>query len=312
MGVGTHVSNAWPFCVDYDNAYLTMQQDGTVQLAIGVPEIGCGSATTLAQLAGETLGLPPQSIRVVQGDTAATPFDIGSHASRTLYAGGTAVIAAAEQLKQKILQFAATACATPADALEIAEGQIIATATGAPLSSLAALAYQAHLQNRQFVGIGQTIPGNAPPWHAHFAEVEADLSTGKISVLKVVAAHDVGKAINPLIVEGQIEGGVLMSVGYATGEEIVYDEQGKQQNTSYHSYMLPTAADRPEIEALIIEAGDPTGPLGAKGVGETGTIPTPAAILNAVYDALGIRFTELPLNEERVFKAWRDKQEQKI
>jgi len=150
------------------------------------------------------------------------------------------------------------------------------------------------------------VPGNAPPWHAHFADVEVDLTTGKVNVLKIVAAHDVGRAINPMIVEGQIEGGVLMGMGYATNEEIRYNEKGEQQSFNYGNYMLPTAMDRPEIEAVIIESCDPTGPYGAKGVGETGMVPTPAAILNAVHNALGIRFTELPMSEERVYKALKE------
>ena len=303
MGVGTHVSNSWPFCVDYDNAILSMQQDGSLQLSVGVPEIGCGSGTTLAQLAAEALGVPFDRISVIQGDTAATPFDIGSHASRTLYAAGTAVLAAAKQLKSEILLYAAAEYKISVEKLDIEDGIVKDTEKGGTVANLAEFAWQAHLRNRQFIGIGQTVPGNAPPWHAHFAEVEVDLTTGKVDVLRVVAAHDVGKAINPLIVEGQIEGGVLMGVGYATNEEILYDAEGRQQSFNYHNYMLPTAADRPEIEAVIIEAADPTGPFGAKGVGETGMVPTPAAILNAVYDALGIRFMELPLSQERVYKA---------
>ena len=327
MGVGTHVSNSWPFCVDYDNAILSMQQDGSLQLAVGVPEIGCGSGTALAQLAAEALGVPFEQISVIQGDTAATPFDIGSHASRTLYAAGTAVLAAAKKLKQDILLYAAEKYKTSVEKLDIIlldgqkerkearvlpvkeykDGVIKNMETGETVATLAEFAWQAHLNNRQFVGIGQTVPGNAPPWHAHFAEVEVNLTTGKVDVLRVVAAHDVGKAINPLIVEGQIEGGVLMGVGYATNEEILYDTKGRQQSFSYHNYMLPTALDSPLIEAIIIEAADPSGPLGAKGVGETGMVPTPAAILNAVYDALGIRFMELPLNQERVYLALKNK-----
>jgi xanthine dehydrogenase molybdenum-binding subunit len=307
MGIGTHVSNSWPFCVDYDNAYLAMHQDGSLQLSIGVPEIGCGSGTSLAQLAAEILGIRPEMINVVQGDTASTPFDIGSHASRTLYAGGTAVVAAAKQLKQKVLQYCAEAYDMAPENLDIVDGNIVNIGNNNKIASLGEIAYKAHLLNRQFVGLGQTVPGNAPPWHAHFAEVEVDLSTGKVIVVKIVAAHDVGKAINPLIVEGQIEGGVLMGVGYAINEEILYNEHGKQQNYSYFNYMLPTAADRPEIEAVIIEANDPTGPFGAKGVGETGMVPTPAAIMNAVYDAVGIRFKELPMNAEKVFKALKER-----
>ncbi|MDR2862108.1 MAG: molybdopterin-dependent oxidoreductase [Syntrophobacterales bacterium] len=301
MGIAAWVSNSWPFCVDYDNAYLSMHQDGSLQLSVGAPEIGCGSGTSLAQLAADTLGVPFEAIDVTQGDTAMTPFSIGSHASRTLYATGTAVVAAAENLKQEILKYAAETFDIPLDNLDIVGANIVKV-DNTVVISVNDLAVKAHLLDRQFIGVGQTIPSNASPMQAHFAEVEVDLTTGKVDVIKIVAAHDVGKAINPAIVEGQIEGGALMGVGYAISEEVVYDDKGKQQNYNYHYYLLPTAADRPEIEAIIVESNDPTGPFGAKGVGETGMIPTGAAILNAVTNAIGVRPKELPLSGEKMFK----------
>jgi xanthine dehydrogenase molybdenum-binding subunit len=137
----------------------------------------------------------------------------------------------------------------------------------------------------------------------HFAEVEVDTETGQVKVIRVAAAHDVGKAINPVIVEGQIEGGVLQGVGYAVSEEIVHDAKGRPLHNSLHKYLLPTAEDIPEIDAIIVEASDPSGPFGAKGVGETGLVPTAGAIANAVYNATGVRFYEIPMTEEKVFRA---------
>lgn len=328
VGVGTHVSNAWPFCVDYDNAYVVVQQDGSIHLAAGVPDIGTGTSTTLPQLAAETLGVGLGEVSLTFGDTATTPFDIGSHASRTCYAAGTAVVAAANDARRQILEYAADFLNVPPERLDIKDSVIYITGrelgdqcagtgvcqigagtsvceTGEKRNSvgLGELAYHAHLRNKQFIGVGRIVPGNAPPWHAHFAEVEVDTETGQVKVLKIAAAHDVGKAINPLIVEGQIEGGVLMGVGYATSEEILYDGKGKQLHNSLHKYMLPTAEDAPEIDAIVVEAGDPTGPYGAKGVGETGLVPTAGAIANAVYNATGIRFYEIPLTEEKVYRA---------
>ena len=125
-------------------------------------------------------------------------------------------------------------------------------------------------------------------------------------MIKLVGAHDVGKAINPAICEGQIEGGLAMGLGYALSEEIRYNDKGKQQNKSISTYFLPTAEDMPEVEAILVESNDPSGPFGAKGVGETGLVPTAPAIANAVYNATGIRFTEIPLTEERVFFALRN------
>lgn len=319
MGVGSHVSNSWPFCVDYDNAYVTIQQDGSVLLASGVPDMGTGTITTLPQLAAEVLGVSIDEINMTFGDTLTTPFDIGSHASRTLYAAGTAVLAAAKEARQQILDYASELLDTPAERLDIEDGIIFIQGKSKGLCygsdackmkdakftsiSVKDLAYYAHLRNKQFIGIGRTIPPNAPPWHAHFVEVEVDTETGMIQIIKVAAVHDVGRAIHPKIVEGQIEGGVLMGLGYAISEEIVLDAKGKPQHTGIHKYFLPTAQDTPEIDAMYVESIDPTGPFGAKGVGECGLVPTAPAVATAVYDAIGVRFTEIPMTPERVLKA---------
>lgn len=319
VGVGTHVSNSWPFCVDYDNAIVTVQQDGSIHLASGVPDIGTGTSTALPQLAAEVLGVKLEEVSLTFGDTLSTPFDIGSHASRTCYAAGTAVVAAAKDARKQLLEYAADFLKTSPERLEIKDSLICITGqelvgdcagTGVcqvgeerKSVTLQELAYHAHLRNKQFIGVGRIVPENAPPWHAHFAEVEVDTETGQVKVIKVVAAHDVGKAINPIIVEGQIEGGVLQGVGYAVTEEIRYDAKGRQLHNSLHKYMLLTAEDVPEIEAILIEANEPSGPFGAKGVGEAGLVPTAGAISNAVYNATGLRFYDIPLTEEKVFKA---------
>jgi xanthine dehydrogenase molybdenum-binding subunit len=321
IGVGLYgwLSNSSPFCVDYDNAYVTMHQDGSIQVSVGAPEIGCGSGTTLSQLAAEAIGVPFEIITFPQGgDTAMTPFSIGSHASRTLYTAGTAVVAAAKNLKQEVLKYAAETFEIAIENLDIIDGDIVNIANAATCSgsfntacsigpgekiiSLKDLARSSHLLNRQFIGVGQSQPTNAPAMQAHFAEVEVDLTTGMVDVLKIVAAHDAGTVINPTIVEGQIEGGAVMGAGYAISEEMVYDDRGVQQNSSFHTYLLPTAMDHPVVEPVIIETNEPSGPFGAKGIGETGMLPTAAAIVNAVSDAIGVRPKELPLTGEKMFK----------
>lgn len=320
VGVGTHCSNAWPWCGDYDNAYISVQQDGSIHLATGVPDMGTGTSTSLPQIAAEVMGVGLDKVSITFADTASTPFTIGSHASRTLYAAGTAVVEAARDARKQVLEYAGDLLKVAPERLELQNSVIYIAghAVGDDCSgsgvchtgeserksiSLKELAYAAHLRNKQFIGIGRIVPDNAPPWHAHFAEVEVDTELGQVRVVKVAAVHDVGKAINPMIVEGQIEGGVLMGIGYALSEEIKYDEKGKQLHDSFHKYMLATADDTPEIDVMIVEANDPTGPFGAKGVGETGLVPTAAAIANAVYNATGIRFFEIPLTEEKVFRA---------
>ena len=322
MAVGTHVSNAWPFCVDYDNAYVTIQSDGSAQVASGVPDIGTGTSTSLVQIAAETLGMSMDNVGLTYGDTLGTPFDIGSHASRTCYAAGTAVKAAAADARKQILDYAAGYFNIPAERLEIRKGVIAPMAeslgecSGSGLCQLEEvkegkgnsvtmeeLAYHAHVRNKQFIGVGRIVPENAPPWHACFAEVEVDTRTGQVRVVKLTAAHDVGRAINPMIVEGQIEGGAVQGIGYALSEEITYNDKGRQQQYSMHNYMLPTAEDTPEIHSIIVEGNDPTGPFGAKGAGECSLVCPASAIANAVANATGYRFKKIPMTPERVFKA---------
>lgn len=308
MAAGTHVSNSWPFAVEFDNAYLTVMEDGSANLAVGVPDMGQGIATTLSQVAASALGITMDQVSIVFGDTASTPYDIGSHASRTLYSAGTAVVAAGRDAKQKILEFAAEHLKEEIGNLTLENG--IITAGGEPRMTLKEAAHFIHRANRQIIGIGQTVPFNAPPWHAHFAEVEVDLETGQVEVLRIAAAHDVGRAINPDIVEGQIHGSVLQGIGYALSERIEYDKKGKQAQDSFHKYYLPTMLETPDIDVILVETNEPSGPFGAKGVGECGLVPTAAAIANAVYNATGIRFHEIPMTEEKVLKALKDKEKE--
>lgn len=317
IGVGTHCSNAWPWFGDYSNAYVTVHQDGSVHLATGVPDMGTGTSTTLPQILAEALGVELESVSITFADTQATPFEIGSHASRTCYCAGNAVVAAAQDVRKQLLDYAAELLKVPPEKLDIknsiiyimGETAVDCSCSCAPVRqiSLKEIAWRAHQQNKQFIGVGRIIPENAPPWHAHLAEVEVDTETGQVRVIKVVAAHDAGKVINPVIVEGQIQGGVLQGVGYAISEEIRYNDKGKQLHDAFHKYMLPTAEDVPEMEAIIVETNEPTGPFGAKGVGECGMVPTAPAITNAFYNATGIRLKEIPLTQEKVFMALKER-----
>lgn len=341
MAVGTHVSNGWPFCVDYDNAYVTIQSDGSVNLAVGCCDMGTGISTSLPQICAEVLGINWEDITFTFADTDATPFTIGNHASRGAYAQGLAVKAAADDAKKQLMDFAAgvfkvatenliieDSVIKPADAAGEAVSIVdpitlpgaIEEADAAPVPppvdhemtklsdssgpktgiSLEGLVYYAHIRNKQFIGIGRIIPSNAPPWHCCAAEVEVDTDLGTIQVIKMAAAHDVGTAINPKIVEGQIEGGVVQGIGFALNEEILYKPNGEQAHKSFSSYMVPTAEDIPEIETFIVESYDESGPFGAKGVGECGIVCPASAIANAVANALDIDIKELPMTAERI------------
>lgn len=154
---------------------------------------------------------------------------------------------------------------------------------------------------------GQGVPACTYHWATQIAEVEVDTETGEVRVLKIVAAHDVGKAINPAFVNGQIEGGVLMGMGYGLTEEVIIDEKGKILNPNLMDYVIPTATDIPEIVPIIVEVYEPTGPYGAKGIGECTTQATAPAIANAIYDAIGVRINSLPITPEKILKSLREK-----
>ena len=302
-GVGiacnTHVSNAAPFCVDYNAVNMIIEQDGSLRINTAIPEIGPGSTTALIQVACDLLGVPFETTTIIFGDSAAAPFDIGSHATRTLYSVSQVMEDAAAELKADILSYAAGKdfLDTDASALTLENG--IISGNGKEMT-LKALAYEAHLKGKQFLVSKCKVPDNSLPFAAQAAEVEVDMELGLVKVLKIAAAHDVGKVINPRLCEGQVEGGVLQGVGWAVREEMTYEEGKGFYNTGFHKYMLPTADDHPEIISILVESNDPKGTFGMKGIGEVGCIPTLPAIFSAVEDATGVRFEEAPLTPDRV------------
>ena len=302
-GVGiacnTHVSNAAPFCVDYNAVNMIIEQDGSLRINTAIPEIGPGSTTALIQVACDLLGVPFETTTMIFGDSAAAPFDIGSHATRTLYSVSQVMEDAAAELKADILSYAAGKdfLDTDASALTLENG--IVSGNGKEMT-LKALAYEAHLKGKQFLVSKCKVPDNSLPFAAQAAEVEVDMELGLVKVLKIAAAHDVGKVINPRLCEGQVEGGVLQGVGWAVREEMTYEEGKGFYNTGFHKYMLPTADDHPEIISILVESNDPKGTFGMKGIGEVGCIPTLPAIFSAVEDATGVRFEEAPLTPDRV------------
>jgi xanthine dehydrogenase molybdenum-binding subunit len=171
---------------------------------------------------------------------------------------------------------------------------------------LAEVTRNAYLRARQFIGRGQFMAANDPSFGAQLAEVEVDVESGVVRVVKMVAAHDVGRAINPLIVEGQIEGGLQQGIGWALYEDFPIDpDSGVPLATTFASYRMPGTGSMPRIETILVEAPGSAGPFGAKGVGEPGLVPTAAAIANAIYDAIGVRVRELPMTPERVLGALR-------
>ncbi|MEW6425474.1 MAG: molybdopterin cofactor-binding domain-containing protein [Bacillota bacterium] len=298
-------------------AFLDFLEDGTVLVLAGCAEIGQGSSTVLAQIAAEELGVELEDVCVVAGDTGVSPDAGATSASRQTYISGNAVRLAAQQAKQVLLAEAAEMLGAPAEELQTAGGYIW-RGGGRTALTLREVLNRCRAKGKLTLGSGYFNPattqmdenGRGVPYAtygfaAQVAEVEVDTETGRIDVLRIVAAHDVGRAINPAAVEGQIEGGCAMGVGYALLEEVRVSA-GKIANPSFSSYLLPMSLDVPEVYPLIVEEQEPTGPFGAKGVGEPALIPAAAAIANAVADALGVRFYELPITLEKVVEAVKD------
>ncbi|MGI6492584.1 MAG: xanthine dehydrogenase family protein molybdopterin-binding subunit [Pelotomaculum sp.] len=299
IGCGSHCSNAAPDFVDYDCVNMRIEGDGSLYVSIAIPEIGPGTSTALMQIAADTVGVRMEDSKLRYGDSDA-PYSIGSHASRSLYSAGHVVVKAGERLKGEILDWAAEFLKADRNQLQMRKGVI--EGDGKRIS-LKDLAYAAHRLGKRFQVTDNTIPPNSPPWHAHAAEVEVDTETGVIRPIKIAAAHDVGRAVNPTMCEGQIEGAIAQAMGYVLREELSYVDGKGFYNDGYHKYMLPTIGDMPELDVILLESNDPEGPCGVKGLGEGGTVPTAPAILSAVEDAIGIRFYEFPLTPGRVLAA---------
>ena len=299
-------------------ATVKINEDGTATLLTGTVETGQGSLTVLGQIAAEALGIATEDVHVVSGDTDATPMDTGAIASRTTYVTGNAVKLAAEQACAILFEVAAPMLGVKAEQLEARERRI--QVKGFPQRSLPIGEVASHAQS----GVGQPPTGSAswnPPtvaldpetgqgkpfstyvYATQIAEVEVDEETGEVEVLRIVAAHDCGTPINPMLVEGQVQGGISMGVGFALQEEILFDGAGLQVNPSLTNYIMPTSLDMPEIEVAIVKSYDSSGPFGAKGVGEPTSVPTAAAIANAICDAVGVRITSLPATSEKVLAA---------
>jgi len=289
---------------------------GYLTIITGSSEIGQGSETVLAMMASEELGVDMAKIRVINTDTDVKPWDVGVHASRTSFVAGNSLLGAVKKLKDKISPKAAETLKTTVDDLEYVDGNINSISGGESIK-LDKVIRQIHFREPNELCIeshyyepgsefqDKNYMGNVSGTYAFASqaiEVEVDTFTGNVKVLDVHVAQDVGKVLNPLGLAGQIEGGVVMGMGYALTEELKV-EDGKVLNPSFHDYKLPTAGDIPEIHFYPIETEDSSGPYGAKGVGEAPLIPTAAAIANAVSDAIGVKVDSLPISPEKVLKA---------
>jgi len=290
-------------------AQMEIDPNGEVRLFTGAADIGQGSDTVLLQIASESLGVPLKEIRLIRADTAITTDAGATSASRQTYVSGNAILDAIKNLKQEITKEASRLLEVDRQDLFFEDGKIKSKSNPSVSLSIKEMAKRC---GRVLRGEGSFDPettrldpetGQGAPYATyafatHLAEVEVDTETGKVKVNRVIASHDVGKAIHPKNVMGQIMGGVAMGTGFALMEEFIPDE-----TTSFVNYLIPTSKDVPEVIPILVEDEEPTGPFGAKGVGEPAVIPSAPAILNAIADAIGERIFHLPANLERVMEA---------
>ncbi|NQV07729.1 molybdopterin-dependent oxidoreductase [bacterium] len=307
IGLSIHMQGSGIPEVDMGAASIKMNDDGSINLHVGATDLGTGSDTILAQMAAEVLGLPLGKVIVLSSDTDLTPFDVGAYASSTTYVSGTAVVRAATDVKQQVLEVAAAMLGSPADGLMLGDERV--TSPDGQSVTLAEINLRSlyGADQKQIAATASFVPSESPPpFMASFVEVEVDIVTGKVTLLDYVAAVDCGQAINPAMAEGQVEGALANGIGYALMEEMVFDGSGRVRNADMARYKLPGTLDLAPIKVILVESHDPTGPMGAKSVGEIGINGPIPSIANAIYDAIGIRLTETPFSPEKVWRAMRD------
>jgi aerobic carbon-monoxide dehydrogenase large subunit len=298
-----------------ETADVTVSRSGAVHVYSGGTSVGQGIETVLAQIAADALGVEPRAVRVTAGDTAAQPFGAGSWASRSTVVGGSAVHLAARAVRQRALQLAARMLEAAEDDLDLADGTIAVRGDPDPKTARLTLAEVAraaapasrYLARGEPAGLSARRRFEAShmtyPYGAHVAVVEVDTGTGRVRVLRYLVAYEVGRAINPMLVEGQLRGGVAQGIGGALLEEFRYDEAGQPQAITFIEYRMPTAAEIPPVDVLLSQqAPSPGNPLGVMGAGEGGINAVGAAVANAVRDALGLAggVGRLPLTPDRV------------
>jgi CO/xanthine dehydrogenase Mo-binding subunit len=284
-------------------AAVHINEDGGAVVATGNPDIG-GSRASMAMMAAEVLGLPVEKVRPIVADTASIGFSMLTGGSRTTFATGMAVVQAAEKLVEDMKRRAASLWDVPLDTVTWVNGAAVCndpSKEGLRPMPLAAIAAQtARTGGPLSAEVTLNAQGAGPGFAAHICDVEIDPETGHVSVIRYTAAQDVGKAIHPAYVEGQIQGGAAQGIGWALNEEYIFDKNGRMENSGFLDYRVPVASDLPMIDTVMIEVPNPRHPFGAKGVGEVPIVPPLAAVANAVRNALGVRMCDLPLSPPKV------------
>jgi CO/xanthine dehydrogenase Mo-binding subunit len=301
--------------LDSSGARVDVRRDGSVSVSIGMTEMGQGSETVMTQIASETLGCKPEAVIVAPAETSVVPDSGPTVASRTTLLSGNAVYDACSKIAKELRSVAADLLGTKPRYVRSSSGYFVTEDPHEIRIAFQKVVEEAAKRSASLTADGWYQPpdtsfddnGQGDAYYVYsyatqIAKVEVDVETGRVRILKLVAAHDVGKAVNPLTTRGQIEGGVMTGAGLALYEDFKLSK-GTVETCDFATYIIPTAMDSFEIVPIIVEDPWPDGPFGAKGFAETPTIPTAAAIANAIKDAIGIRMTSLPMTPEKVYRA---------
>jgi CO/xanthine dehydrogenase Mo-binding subunit len=305
QGVGI-AFGGWPSGTQPASALCRLNDDGTLSIIVGSADIS-GTKTGFGLLAADSFGTELDNVTISTADTDTAPFAGAAGGSKITFTVGMAVQRAAEEARRQVLAIAADELEAAPEDLEIVGTEVRVKGVPGrtvPLTRIAALSTGFGSSHSPVLGEGRVGPSeSAPGFVAHLARVEADEETGMVRVLDYVAVQDVGRAINPAGIEGQVKGGVAQGIGWALFEEIAYDDSGHLRTGSFADYALPSIGDVPNITSVLVEVPFTDGPHGARGVGEPPVVPGAAAIANAIYDAVGVRPTTIPMTPERVLEA---------
>lgn len=290
---------------EFTSVDIRLTSDGGIIVNTALHDLGCGTITIMQQIIAEALGMDIRRIRVLESDTQRSPYDpTGTQACRITYVCGEAARLAAQKLKESMLDKASRLLKCPVDALSCSEDGTFSS--GSDCLSLKDLARRSAMELKEGISVhfDYEASGNPGSYGANFAEVIVDTWTGFVDVIRIVAAHDIGKAINPEFVKGQIYGGIQMNLGYALSEEIELNSDGTVKSTGFSKYHLINAPSMPPVEIILIEKDEPGGPFGAKSIGEACSVATAPAVINAINHALGTRISKLPATPERIVEAF--------
>ncbi len=309
IGMVCTVQGATVAMIDMGAVFAKMNDDGSFNLLMGATDLGTGADTIMAQILAEALEIPVEDVLVYPADTDLTPFDKGAYASGTTPVTGMAVVKVAEMLKEQIIGVASEILGEPKEDLFLKDKGVESKKTTRRVEYGQIAKRSMYAKNQFQIAAIASNASKAPPqsYTAQFVEVEVDTETGEVRIPKYVVAADCGTVINPKLAAGQVEGAVLNGVSYALTEEFIFDKNGRVLNPSFGHYKIFTTQDVPKIETIFVQSYEPSGPFGAKSIGEVcinGPLP---ALSNAIYNAIGVRFYESPFTPDRILKALREK-----